>query len=79
MAEGSVFGSVYGKKLSILMSSRSILGPTQLSIQMVQMAVSPGVKRPWREAASSPPTSTEFKNTWTYHPLPIRLLGIVLS
>jgi hypothetical protein len=29
-------------------------------------ALSPGVKRPGREADHSPPASAEVKNTWTY-------------
>jgi hypothetical protein len=32
--------------------------------------VSPGVKRPWREADDLPPTSTEVKNTWIYTTTP---------
>jgi hypothetical protein len=30
----------------------------------------PGVKRPGREADFSPPSSTEFKNTWSYTLIP---------
>jgi hypothetical protein len=47
-------------------SSRPALGPTQPPIQWVMGALSPGVKRPGREADHSPPTSSEIKNTWIY-------------
>jgi hypothetical protein len=33
-------------------------------------ALSPGVKRPGREADHSPPTSVEIKNTWVYTSTP---------
>jgi hypothetical protein len=33
-------------------------------------ALSPGAKRPGREADHSPPTSAEVKNTWIYTPTP---------
>jgi hypothetical protein len=61
-------------------SSRPALGPTQPHIQLVPGALSPGVKRPGREADHSPPTSAEVKNTWIYiSTLPIRLHGVVLN
>jgi hypothetical protein len=53
-----------GKNFHFSMSSRLALGPTQLPIQWVPRALSPGVKRPGREADLSPPTSTEVKKTW---------------
>jgi len=38
------------------------------------------VKRPWREADHSPPSSAEVKNVWIYTSLPpIRLHGVVLT
>jgi hypothetical protein len=46
------------------------LGPTQLPIQWVTGALSPGVKRQGREADHSPPTSAEAKNTWIYTSIP---------
>jgi hypothetical protein len=42
-------------------SSRPALGPTQTPVQWVTGALTPGVKRPGREADHSPPTSTEVK------------------
>jgi hypothetical protein len=42
-------------------SFRSVLRPTQPTIQWLQ-----GVKRPGREADHSPPTSAEVENTWIY-------------
>jgi hypothetical protein len=42
------------------------LGSTHPPMQWVLGAISPGVKRPGREANHSPPTSAEVKNTWFY-------------
>jgi hypothetical protein len=42
------------------------LGPTQPLIQWVPGALSPGVKRPGREADHSPPTSAEVKKIRIY-------------
>jgi hypothetical protein len=56
------------------------MGSTQPSIQWVPGALSLGVKRPWREADHSSPSSTEVKNEWSYKSTPpIRLHGVVLS
>jgi hypothetical protein len=44
--------------------------PTQFPIQWVRGALSPGVKRPGREADHSPPTSAEVKKTWVYTSTP---------
>jgi hypothetical protein len=61
-------------------ASRPALGPTKPLIQWVTRALSPGVKRPWREADHSPPSSAEVKNAWSYTSTPpIRLHGVVLS
>jgi hypothetical protein len=46
--------------------SRSALGFTQPPIQRVPGALSPGVKRPGREADHSPPASAEVKKMWVY-------------
>jgi hypothetical protein len=46
------------------------LGSTQPPIQWVRVAVSPGVKRPGRDADNSPPSSAEVKNTWSYTSTP---------
>jgi hypothetical protein len=53
------------------MSPRPAVGPNQAPIQWVPGALSPGVKRPGREADQSPPTSAEVnKNGSTrVHPL----------
>jgi hypothetical protein len=48
------------------MSSILALGSTQPPIQWVPGALSPGVKRPGREADQSPPTSAEVKKMWIY-------------
>jgi hypothetical protein len=45
---------------------RPVLGPTQPPFLWVPGALSPGVKRPGREADHSPPTSAEVKKTWIY-------------
>jgi hypothetical protein len=61
-------------------ASRTALGPTQPPIQWVPEAFSLGVKRLWREADHSPPSSAEVKE-WVelYLHSPIRLHGVVLS
>jgi hypothetical protein len=46
------------------LSPTPALGLTQPPIQRVERAVSPGIKRPRREANRSPPTSVEAKKTW---------------
>jgi hypothetical protein len=51
-------------------SSRPVPGPTQPHIQWVPGALSPGVKRPEREADNSPPSSAEVKKTWIYTSTP---------
>jgi hypothetical protein len=54
--------------------------PTQPPLQWVPEALFLGVKRPWREADHSPPSSAEVKNerrnTFTS---PMRLHDVVLS
>jgi hypothetical protein len=47
-------------------SHRPALGPTQSAIQWVPGALSPGLKRPGREADHSPPTNPEVKKMWIY-------------
>jgi hypothetical protein len=42
-------------------------------------ALSPGVKRPGREADHSPPASAEVKKMWIYTSTPINLYGVVLN
>jgi hypothetical protein len=61
-----------GKVKNFLFStlSRPALGSIQLPIQWVPGAISPGVKRPGREADHSPPASAEVKKMWTYTSLP---------
>jgi hypothetical protein len=53
-----------GKNFHFSMSSRPVLGPTQLPIQWVPGALYLGVKRPGREADQSPPASAEVKKIW---------------
>jgi hypothetical protein len=45
-------------------------GPTQPPIQWVPGALSPGFKRPGREAYHSPPTSAEIRKMWIYTSTP---------
>jgi hypothetical protein len=47
-------------------ASSPALGPTQPPIQWVPEAPSPGVKRSWRKADHSTPSSAEVKNAWSY-------------
>jgi hypothetical protein len=51
-------------------SSRPALGSTQPPIPWILGVLSPGVKRPGREADHSPPASTEVKKTWIYTSTP---------
>jgi hypothetical protein len=57
-------GSVKNYLFSTL--STPALRSTQPPIQQVPGALSPGVKRPGREANHSPPDSTEVKKMWIY-------------
>jgi hypothetical protein len=52
-------------------------GPPQPPIQWAPEAISPGVKRPGREADHSPSASAEVKKTYIHSP--IRLHGVVLN
>jgi hypothetical protein len=54
------------KKFLFSTSSRPALGPTQPFIELASGALSPGLKRPGREADHSLPASAEFKKTWIY-------------
>jgi hypothetical protein len=51
-------------------SPKPALGPTQPPIQLVSGALSPGIKRPGREADRSPLTSAEVKKMWVYTSTP---------
>jgi hypothetical protein len=59
-----------GKILLLSSSSSPVLGPTQPPIQWVERTLSPGVKRPGREADHSFPTNAEVKNKWIYTSTP---------
>jgi hypothetical protein len=52
------------------MMSRPALGSTQPPIQWVPGALSPGTKRPGREADHSSPASAEVKKMWIYTSTP---------
>jgi hypothetical protein len=51
-------------------ASRPALGPIEPPIQWIPRVLSPGVKRPGREADHSPPSSAEVKKTWRYTSTP---------
>jgi hypothetical protein len=55
------FGSQYYKILLFSTAFRPTLGLTQPPTQWVPRALSPGKKRPGREADHSPPSSIEVK------------------
>jgi hypothetical protein len=61
-------------------ASITALGPTQPPVQWVPGVLSSAVKQPGREADSSPPSSAESKNEWSYTSSPtIHLYGVVIS
>jgi hypothetical protein len=67
------------KNFLFFKSSRPALRSTQPPIQWVPGALSPGIKRPGREAVHSPPTSAEVKKILIYKSTPTRLHGVVLN
>jgi hypothetical protein len=59
-------------------ASRPALGPTQPPIQRILRPLTPGVKRPGREANHSPLPTADVKNEWRYTSTPpICLKGFV--
>jgi len=55
------------------------LGPIHPPVHWVWGALSPGVKRPGREAGHSPPASAEAKNAWSYtYTLPYVFMALCL-
>jgi hypothetical protein len=62
-AEGSPFDSRF---ISSPRHPDRFWGLPRLLCNVVPGAHSPGVKRLWREADHSPPTSVEVMNTWIY-------------
>jgi hypothetical protein len=72
---------VGGQEFSLLYVVQTGSGARPASYPMgVPGALSPGVKRPWREADRSPPTSAEVKKTWVYTSTPPYVfMGVVLN
>jgi hypothetical protein len=72
-----------GKVKNVLfsMSVRLALGIQLASYPNGYQGLTPGVKRPRREAGHSPPASVEVKKTWIYLYIqsPISLHGVVLN
>jgi hypothetical protein len=62
--EGSEFKSRWVNNFYFSMSSKQALRSTQPPLQWVPEALSPGVKRPGREADHSPSASAEVKKMW---------------
>jgi hypothetical protein len=62
----SEFESRKGKEFLLSTSFRQVLGPIQLSIQWLTGTLSPGIRRPGREADHEPTTSAEVKRVWIY-------------
>jgi hypothetical protein len=69
--EGSVFESQYGQEFSLLQIVQTVSGFTQCPIKWIREALSPGIKRPGREADYSPPGSAEVKKMWIYTSTPL--------
>jgi hypothetical protein len=67
--------AVMGFSLFATAVPRPALGSTY-SIQWVPGALSPGVKRPGREADHSSPFSVEVKNAWSYASTPPYVLMV---
>jgi hypothetical protein len=66
-----VFGFRQGQEVfPYSTATRSALGPTQLLIQWVPGALSPGVKLLGREADHSPPSTAEVRRDVAIPPLP---------
>jgi hypothetical protein len=65
---GSIPGRV--KMFLFYIVSRPALRPTLSPIQWIPPVLSPGVKRPGREADHSPQSSSEVKNGGAISPLP---------
>jgi hypothetical protein len=59
-----------GQEIFLFTVSRPALGPTHPPVQYAPGALSLGVKRPWREADHSPPSSSEAKNGAAISALP---------
>jgi hypothetical protein len=72
-------GSISGRGKTFLFStaSRPTLGPTQLPVQWVLGALSPGVKSQGRVANRSPPSSAKVKKGGAIPPFP-HLHGVLL-
>jgi hypothetical protein len=52
----------------------------QTTIQLVQGAVTPGIRQPEREADHSSPSNAEVKNAWSYTSiLPVHFNGAMLN
>jgi hypothetical protein len=76
----SSFNSRQGKDISLYStSSRPPLETTQLPILWIPAALSLGVKRPYREAYHSPPSSADFKNSGDIPSLSNSIHGMVLN
>jgi hypothetical protein len=67
----TVGGSIPGRSTFFFFTTafRPALGSTQPPNQRVPVVLSPGVKRPGREADHSPPSSAEEKNAATIPPI----------
>jgi hypothetical protein len=65
-----VFESRRVENFPFSMSSRPALEPIQSPIQRAPGTLSPGVKRPGREAFYSPPTIAEAKKIYIYTSTP---------
>jgi len=65
------FDSRQGGLFSLFFTALSqVLGPIHTPIQWAPGALSPGVKRPEREAYHSSPSNAVVKNAWSYTSTP---------
>jgi hypothetical protein len=67
------------RDFSLLHSVQTGYEPKKPPIQWVAGPLSRGVKRPWREADHSPPSSIKVKNSGAIPPLPYVFMALLIN
>jgi hypothetical protein len=80
MREDSSFCYQKGQFSLLTLVFMLILRPTQPPTEWVPVAISSEVKRPYREAVHSPPSSADTMNQWSFtsNPTPIFVLAVLI-